>query len=85
LKGFFQPNQPNPLILLLNLQKAPMEIPGNLKKIPIVVNQRQPDDRPINVAPFVATLTLGSQPRQGLAKVRAKSEACESHFMLPKG
>jgi hypothetical protein len=30
----------------------------------------------------VATLTLGSQPRQGLAKVRTKSEAQESHFML---
>jgi predicted acyl esterase len=31
----------------------------------------------------VATLALGSWPRQGLAKVRAKSEARESHFMLP--
>jgi len=30
----------------------------------------------------VATLTLGSQPRQGLAKVQAKSEAQESHFMF---
>jgi len=30
----------------------------------------------------VATLTLGSRPRQGLAKVWAKSEAQESHFML---
>jgi hypothetical protein len=30
----------------------------------------------------VATLALGSQPKQGLAKVRAKSEAQESHFML---
>jgi hypothetical protein len=30
----------------------------------------------------VATLTLGLQPRQGLAKVQAKSEAWESHFML---
>jgi hypothetical protein len=35
--------------------------------------------------PFcVATLTLGSRPRQGLARVRAKKEARESHFMLPK-
>jgi uncharacterized membrane protein len=31
----------------------------------------------------VATLTLGSQPKQWLAKVRAKSEARESHFMFP--
>jgi hypothetical protein len=30
----------------------------------------------------VITLTLDSRPRQGLAKVRAKSEAQESHFML---
>jgi hypothetical protein len=33
----------------------------------------------------VTTLTLGSRPRQGLAKVWAKSEARESHFMLPRG
>jgi len=32
---------------------------------------------------IVVTLTLGSQPRQGLAKVWAKKEAQESHFMLP--
>ncbi len=32
----------------------------------------------------VATLTLGLQPRQGLAKLRAKSEARESHLMLPR-
>jgi hypothetical protein len=32
---------------------------------------------------LIATLTLGSQPRQGLAKVHAKKEARESHFMLP--
>ncbi len=31
----------------------------------------------------VATLTLGSRPRQGLTKVQAKSEAQKSHFMLP--
>jgi hypothetical protein len=30
----------------------------------------------------VATLTLGSQPKQRLAKVRVESEAQESHFML---
>jgi hypothetical protein len=30
----------------------------------------------------VATLALGSQPRQGLVKVRAKCEARESHFMV---
>jgi len=32
---------------------------------------------------IIATLALGSQPRQGLVKVRAKREARESHFMLP--
>jgi hypothetical protein len=32
--------------------------------------------------PIVTTLALGSRPKQGLAKVRAKSEAQESHFML---
>ncbi len=31
----------------------------------------------------VTILTLSSRPKQGLAKVRAKSEAQESHFMLP--
>jgi hypothetical protein len=31
----------------------------------------------------VTTLTLGSQPRQGLARVRAKREARKSHLMLP--
>jgi len=30
----------------------------------------------------IATLTLGSRPRQGLARVWAKSEAWESYFML---
>jgi hypothetical protein len=30
----------------------------------------------------VATLALGSWPKQGLTKVRAKNEAWESHFML---
>jgi hypothetical protein len=32
---------------------------------------------------IVTTLALGSWPKQGLAKVRAKSEARKSHFMLP--
>jgi len=31
---------------------------------------------------YVATLALGSQPRQGLVKVRAKCESQESHFMF---
>jgi hypothetical protein len=30
----------------------------------------------------VATLTLGSRPKQGLVRVRAKKEARESHLML---
>ncbi len=32
----------------------------------------------------VATLALGSQPRQGLAMLWAKRETQESHRMLPK-
>jgi hypothetical protein len=31
----------------------------------------------------IATLALGSQPKRGLAKVQAKNEAQESHFMIP--
>jgi hypothetical protein len=31
----------------------------------------------------VATLALGSWPKQGLAKVWAKKETWESHLMLP--
>jgi hypothetical protein len=31
---------------------------------------------------IVTTLTLGSQPRQGLAKVWAENETQKSHFML---
>jgi hypothetical protein len=31
---------------------------------------------------IVITLTLGSWPRQGLARLRAKREARESHIML---
>jgi hypothetical protein len=31
---------------------------------------------------LVATLTLGLWPRQGLARVRAKKEAWDSHLML---
>jgi hypothetical protein len=30
----------------------------------------------------VATLTLGSRPKQGFVKVWAKNEVRESHFML---
>jgi hypothetical protein len=33
---------------------------------------------------YVATLTLGLRPKQGLARARAKREAQESHFMLPR-
>jgi hypothetical protein len=31
---------------------------------------------------IVTTLELGLQPKQGLAKVQAKNEAQESHFMF---
>jgi len=30
----------------------------------------------------IVTLALGSQPRQGLARVQAKKEVWESHLML---
>jgi hypothetical protein len=39
LSGFLQPNQLNPLISLLNFQKPPMALAGNLQQIPNVVNQ----------------------------------------------
>jgi hypothetical protein len=32
---------------------------------------------------IVATLTLGSRPRQGVARLRAKRQTRESHHMLP--
>jgi hypothetical protein len=32
----------------------------------------------------IVTLALGLRPRQGLARVRAKREAQESHLMLPR-
>jgi hypothetical protein len=32
---------------------------------------------------YVVTLAFSSRPKQGLAKVRAKYETLESHFMLP--
>jgi len=35
-----------------------------------------------DIVHIIATLTLGSQPRRRLAKVQAKSEAQESHFMI---
>ncbi len=39
---------------------------------------------PLRMTFLLVTLALGSQPRQGLAKVWTKSEAQETHFMLPK-
>jgi hypothetical protein len=44
---------------------------------------RKPYFTMYTICSTVATLALGSRPRQGLAKVRAKREARESHFMLP--
>jgi hypothetical protein len=38
----------------------------------------------IIIALSVAPLTLGLRSKQGLAKVRAKIEAWESHFMLSR-
>jgi hypothetical protein len=35
------------------------------------------------ITSHVAILTLGSRPKQGLARVRVKREARESHLMLP--
>ncbi len=37
----------------------------------------------LDMSIIVATLALGSRPRQGFTKERAKNEAQESHFMLP--
>ncbi len=54
-----QPNQPNTLISLLNIQRASMVIPANLQQILIVVYQRLLNDRPINVAPL--PLFIGQQ------------------------
>jgi hypothetical protein len=39
-------------------------------------------DKPSKDSIHVATLALGSRPRQWLLEVRTKSEARESHFML---
>jgi hypothetical protein len=39
---------------------------------------------PFKLKLYVATLALGSQPKQGLTKVQAKSEARKSHFMLSR-
>jgi hypothetical protein len=36
----------------------------------------------MNISWDVATLALGSRPKQGLVKVQAKNETQESHFML---
>ncbi len=38
----------------------------------------------INPTPPITTLTLGSWPRQGVARLRAKKETHESHHMLPR-
>jgi len=38
---------------------------------------------PTLIGSNVATLALGSRPRQGLARLQAKKEARESHRMLP--
>jgi len=36
-----------------------------------------------NESSNVATLALGSRPKQGFAKVWTKNETHESHFMFP--
>jgi hypothetical protein len=55
---------------------------------PIIINNFQTLTNIVIVVPthldIVATLTLGLWPRQGLAKVWAKSEAQESHFMYSR-
>jgi hypothetical protein len=37
------------LVMLLNIKKTSMEILGNFKKIPIIINQIQPYDQLVNV------------------------------------
>ncbi len=67
-----------PLNLVTTQDSYPMPIPKKLfdnigdSNIFIIVDLRQ----------GVATLALGSRPRQGLARLRAKREAWESHLML---
>jgi hypothetical protein len=39
------------------------------------------EGNPFKLKLYVATLALGSRPKQGLAKVQAKTKAQESHFM----
>ncbi len=50
--------------------------------IEIFENEMFMEDEQIIETSIITTLTLGSQPRQGLAKVAPKSEARKSHFML---
>jgi hypothetical protein len=37
---------------------------------------------PLDLAKFITTLTLGSRPRQGVARLRAKRKTRESHHMF---
>jgi len=49
--------------MLLNIKKTSMEILGNFKKIPIIINQIQPYDQLVNVVllPLCAkTCNVGS-------------------------
>jgi len=64
----------------------------SLLKVLSSINQLVPNHGPIILIYLkfpllklmcVATLALGLRLRQGLAKVQAKYEARESHFMLP--
>jgi hypothetical protein len=49
-----------------------------------MLDQKENQGYDLMVSIFVTTLALGSQPKQRLAKVPAKREAHESHFMLPR-
>ncbi len=44
----------------------------------------KPQNILLNENTFVAILTLGLRPKQGLTKARTKREIRESHFMLPR-
>jgi hypothetical protein len=53
------------------------------QNVPTISTQNQQHVKFQNTM-HVATLALGSRPKQGLAKVWAKKEAWESHLMISK-
>jgi hypothetical protein len=48
----------------------------------LLLHHIQKQSKFCTMGPIVATLALGSGPKQGLAKVQAKNETQEGNFML---